>query len=206
MGCKHGNELRGLQKRCVIRALCDLTRQATEQIRATAKHLRSVREFVCAVSKSAKSALEEYGDWVDTAIAGAGLRERAEIAGGAGKSSLATAELLFKICEANDAAIQKAEKMAGTSGNAADPGSSERLLDKSLSRTAAVARCAADEAIGAATTALELSCSLVALDREWKREKYREAEQRRCGAQPAPDDTTASSGGDSGNADREKKD
>jgi len=163
--------------------------------RCSAEHLRCVSEFVCAVSQSAKAALDEYGEWADTAIAGAGLRERSEIAGGAGKSSIATAELLMKICETNEAVVRKAERFTGPAPCTADSLNSERLLGKSLVRTASVSRCAADEAISATTTALELSCSLVALDREWKREKRQETENRRCGAQPAPDEATAASTG-----------
>lgn len=200
--CRQGTEPRrgvdGSQRRSSMRELCGLTRRGSTQMKASAGHLRSVRWFVCAVAQQAKVALDEYGDWSDTAIAGAGLRERAAIAGGAGKSSLATADLLDKICEANESAVRKAERPQQLS--AADQGGA-RLLAKSLLRTASVARCAADEAISAATAALELSCSLVALDREWRRdrqEKDAEAEMRHGADVPPPSEGGASRSGGGG--------
>jgi hypothetical protein len=194
--CRQGADAKSMQKRCAVRELCALTRRGTTQLRGSAGHLRQVREYVCAVAQSAKTSLDEYGDWSDTAIAGAGLRERASIAGGAGKSTLATAELLDKICDANEAAVRKAERLSTPSASASETMGSVRLLVKSLARTASVARCAADEAISAATAALELTCSLVALDREWRREKQAKAdEQRRQADEPmAAYDGDAASG------------
>lgn len=50
-----------------------------------------------------------------------------------------------------------------------------RVLSEGLARTAAVARCAADEAIASVATALELCCSLVTLDRTHVQEKTKAA-------------------------------
>ena len=53
--------------------------------------------------------------------------------------------------------------------------------------------------LGAATTALELSCSLVVLDREWRREKSREKEaERRHGADAPMPGEDGTLGGASG--------
>jgi hypothetical protein len=84
------------------------------------------------------------------------------------------------------------------------------LLSKSLARTASVARCAADEAISAATAALELTCSLVALDREWRREKQAKAdEERRRGDEPMTgfdwESSPSSKGKEGGSEDSKEK-
>eukprot|EP00928_Gymnodinium_smaydae_P023389 TRINITY_DN19323_c0_g3_i2.p1 TRINITY_DN19323_c0_g3~~TRINITY_DN19323_c0_g3_i2.p1 ORF type:complete len:1342 (+),score=287.07 TRINITY_DN19323_c0_g3_i2:255-4028(+) len=194
--CRQGTELR-TGKRCACRELCILTQRGTARLRSGSGALRAVQEAVCAVSDKALAALDEYGDWADTAIAGAGLRERAAIAANTGKSSGATADLLDKICEANDAALRKAERVASASSSvgSAEALSATRMLWKGLGRTASVARCACDEAIGAAIAAVELSCSLVALDREWQRERGREAAENSNVAQPAPDDDRERSSG-----------
>eukprot|EP00929_Paragymnodinium_shiwhaense_P096440 TRINITY_DN5802_c0_g2_i1.p1 TRINITY_DN5802_c0_g2~~TRINITY_DN5802_c0_g2_i1.p1 ORF type:complete len:1562 (+),score=386.58 TRINITY_DN5802_c0_g2_i1:153-4838(+) len=181
--CRSASDLRGSQKRCALRELRELTREGTRNLRNNARLLRAVRENVVCVARAAQAALDEYGDWADTAIAGAGLRERATVAGNLARSNMSTADLLEKICEANEANVKKAERVSNSSASESMNGA--RLLGKSLVRTASVARCAADETIGAATTALELSCSLVALDREWRREKCREAE-RKFGAEAFP--------------------
>lgn len=135
--------------------------------------------------------MEEHQEHATGAVAGVGLRDRAVILEDAGRSAASSAELLEKICEATQATLQKVEKAApeGAGGNGSGPkrggeaanllSIGVKLLGESLSRTAAVARRSADEAITGATKALELAHGLAALEQEAWREQRRKAERER---------------------------
>lgn len=166
-----GAVVRGLAKRMQLRELRDLALQGVAQLRGSAVYLRSVREAADGVARCAKSALEQYGEWADLAIAGAGLLDRAELVVDAGKSVLAIAEHLERTSELSEATMHQVTRSSQEAPGSSDAVQTMRFLGDSIARSAVVGRCAADEAISAATKALELSCSLVALDREWRREQ-----------------------------------
>lgn len=92
-----------------------------------------------------------------------------------GLSCVATAEQLEKMSENDEATLQKIERVTCE----VDMSAGCRMLSDSLLRTSTVVRCAADEAIGAATTSLELGCSLAVLDRQQRQDKAeKEAEKQ----------------------------
>jgi hypothetical protein len=132
-----------------------------------------VKESAHGVARCAKDAIEKYGEFADLAIAGAGLSERAGIVHEAGQTSLSAAEHLEKTSEVSELALQQVARASSDNARVADNVSLQgmRLIGDGLARGALAARCAADEAISTATKSLELSCSLVALDREWRRER-----------------------------------
>jgi len=179
-----GSEARGMNKKAALYELKNLARQGSLLLRVSADHLRNIRSSVSDVARNATGALEEYGDWASTAMAGAGLRERTEIVESSGESCQATAEHLEKMADSDETMLQKMEKASNESDLSSDVLALHgvRLLSESLMRTVTVARCAADEAIGAAMAALELSCSLVALDSERKEERAAQAAERRQAA------------------------
>jgi len=158
-------------KKGALRELRDLAAQSVAQSRGAAVYLRSVKESSCAVARCARNALEKYGEFADLAISGAGLRERASLVHEAGQACLSIAEHLEKTSEVTELALQQVARH--TQDRASSDGASlqvMRVLGDGLVRGAVVARCAADESISTATKALELSCSLVALDIEWQRQ------------------------------------
>jgi hypothetical protein len=65
------------------------------------------------------------------------------------------------------------------------------------------ARCAADEAISAATKALELCCSLVALDREWRREHEQNAKTKNMNSPRVERDAQAEKTGGQDESDKD---
>lgn len=177
-----GASVRNMSKRNTLRELRDIAAQGIAQLRGCAVYLRSVRDAAVGVSRCAKASLDKYGEWADLAIAGAGLRDRADIVADAAKAVVCAAEHLDKVGEASELTLRQVARSQQDTLCGMSDGSlsrqSARVLSENLTRNASVARCAADEAINSATKALELSCSLVALDREWRREKERSAEKR----------------------------
>lgn len=171
-----GVEARGMQKRAALRELQTLTRKSILQLRQGAFHLRSINECAQSVADGAQRALIEYGEWAETAMAGAGLKERADVVLQAGQSCVATAEQLEKMAENDQATLHSIERVTCE----VDISSGCRVLSDSLIRTATVVRCAADEAIGAATTALELGCSLAVLDRQQRQDMAEKEAERRA--------------------------
>jgi len=170
-----GMEARGMQKRAALRELQALTLKSLLKLRHGAFHLRAINDSAQAVAECAQQALIDYGEWAETAMAGAGLKERAEVMQQVGLSCVATAEQLEKMSENDEATLQKIERVTCE----VDMSAGCRMLSDSLLRTATVVRCAADEAIGAATTSLELGCSLAVLDRQQRQDRAeKEAEKQ----------------------------
>jgi hypothetical protein len=184
-------ELQHAPKRRALRAMRDLTLRSIAELRDAAKQLLILGDSVCGIAKCADAVMNEQRDAADKTVAGVGLRDRAIIVDDAGRSSLTSAELLDKISEATEATLRKVEK--ADSGSSQDPGVSRagrdeaanllrlgvRLLSESLTRTAAVARRAAEEAIGAAIKANDLSRGLAAVDREARKEREKAAAKQR---------------------------
>jgi len=180
-------------KRRALRALRDLTKQGIEDLRGAAEQLRILGESVCGIAKCAEAAMNEQKDAGDKMVAGVGLRDRAIIVDDAGRSSTTSAELLEKISEATEATLRKVEKADTAQGGQEIPALARakrdeaaqllhlgiRLLSESLTRTAAVARRSADEAISATTKAHELSRGLAAVDLEGRKERERAAAKQR---------------------------
>jgi len=165
-------------------------------LRSCAGHLCLICESCACISHSARKALGEYGDWAETATAGAGLKQRAAIATEAGESCKSTAEYLDKISDSDEAMVRKMERAVGEKEAAREEAAlaqGVRMLNEGLVRTAAVVRCAADEAIASVATALELTCSLVALDRAHSQEQARAAAAD-ASSRPAQAATNAADG------------
>jgi len=167
-------EARGLQKKAALRELQQLTRQGAAQLRCNMVNIRALYEHVTGVARCADAAMAEYGDWCERAMAGAGLKERVENMNEAGDSCLLTAEHLEKLSESDYSML----KMMEGAASGLDAAAAIRILSECISRTATVARCTADKAINIASSALELSCSLASLDRQYKLEKAEEAAER----------------------------
>jgi len=186
-------ELQTAPKRRAIRALRDLTTRSIAELRSAANHLRTLGEGVCGVAACTEAVLNDLALGADKTVAGSGLRDRAIIVDDAGRSSLTSAELLDKISEATEATLRKVEKADAAPGSDAGPalaraGRDEaanllrlgvRLLSESLTRTAAVARRSADEAIGAAVKGHELARGLVAVDLEMRKDREKTAAKNR---------------------------
>jgi len=182
-------QAQGGGKRRALGALRDSTANSVAELQLAAHHLRTLGEAVCAVARLAEDVMVEHQEHAPGAVAGVGLRDRAMILEDAGRSADSSAELLEKICEATQATLRKVEKAApdgAASGGGAPKRGGEaasllsigvKLLGESLSRTAAVARRSADEAITGATKALELAHGLAALEQEARRERRRKAER-----------------------------
>jgi len=169
-----GMEARGMQKRAALKELQSLTKKSLLQLRQGAFHLRSLNECSEAVTEAVQRAIVEYGEWTETAMAGAGLKERAEVMQQVGSSCTSTAEQLERMSENDEATMAKIDRVTCE----VDISSGCRVLSDGLMRTATVVRCAADEAIGAATAALELACSLAVLDRQQRQDRAdKEAEK-----------------------------
>jgi len=194
-GSEESSDAQSLPKQRALRALREFTRQGIMQLRDAARQLRLLGEAVSSVAQCAEDAMNEHSEGDGIAVAGVGLRDRAVIAEDAGRSSLASAELLEKISEATEATLRKVERASPEAAGTSDGGSRQRagrgedaanlqrlgakLLSESLARTAAVARRSADEAIAAALKALELSRGLAALDFEARKERERQEKRRR---------------------------
>jgi len=188
-GNEEGSEVQAQPKRRALRILRDLTQHGAAELRVAAGHLRSLSTAVCGVVRCLESTMEEHSELASMTVAGIGLNDRAVILDDAGRSAVNSADLLEKISDATEGTLQKVEK-ASPEGSSDQPAPSRgarsdeagklmklgvRLLTESLARTAAVARRAADEAIGGAMKALELSQGLAALDIEVRKEKEKEA-------------------------------
>lgn len=197
---KHGSEARTLQKRPALRQLTRLTEQAAIRLRSCGGHLRLICESATCVSESAEKALAEYGLWAETATAGAGLKQRAMVVAQAGQSCLATAEYMEKISDSDENMLRRMERVMSEGGGALETVVAQgvRSLSEGLPRTAAVARCAADEAIATVASALELTCSLVALDRAHSQEKAQAKDAQSDPATPTPAAATEEAGGEGG--------
>jgi len=196
-GSDEANEAQNLPKRRALKILGGLTRQGVADLRIAAVNLRTLGEAACSVAKSAEDAMTEHRDLATMSVAGIGLRDRATIVEDAGSSSIASAELLEKISEATEATLKKVEKaspdLPGGSDGAGSRGSTRgggdeaanllrlgaRLMGESLARIAAVTRRSADEAIGGAMKALELSRGFANLDNEARKEREKEAAKKR---------------------------
>lgn len=184
-------QAQGLPKRRALDALRGSTGASVSELQLAAHHLRKLGEAVCAVSRLAEDVMAEHQEHATGGVAGVGLRDRAVILEDAGRSAASSAELLEKICEATQATLQKVEKAAPEGGGSGGGGPKRggeaanllsigvKLLGESLSRTSAVARRSADEAITGATKALELAHGLAALEQEARRERRRKAERER---------------------------
>jgi len=206
-------EARGMSKRTSLRELQSLARLSLAQFRQGAQQLRAIERSARGIAECTEAALEAYGEWADTAMAGAGLKDRAEIMGSVGRSCVSTADHLEKMSEQDAATLQK----MGKASCEADAACGARMLADSLARTPMVMRCAADEAIVAATTALELGCSLAVLDRqhrieqaERETEKAQQRDSPRAYAAGDGSTTTASTddgaGGNDASGEKEKED
>jgi len=184
-------ELQNAPKRKALRVMRDLTTRSIAELRGAAACLRTLGTAVCNIANCADAAMNEHKEAADKTVAGVGLRDRAIIVEDAGRSSITSADLLEKISEATEATLRKVEK-ADAPGSAdsamARAGRDEagnllrlgvRLLSESLARTAAVARRSADEAIGAAVKAHELSRGLAAVDMEARKEREKAAAKSR---------------------------
>jgi hypothetical protein len=122
--------------------------------------------------------------------------------------------MLEKIAEATEATLQKIDKADTDKSKASSKGDElvklgVKLLSESLGRTTQVARRSADEAIGAAMKAFELSQGLAAADVEARKEKER-MDAKKKGfdedtAMPAGD-VDRTSGGDDDSKAREGSD
>jgi len=184
-GCEDAQDMQKESKKKAFRTLRDLTRAGCDELKRASGHLRVLGEAICSIADCAETAMSEQKELTSNTVAGIGLRDRAVIVEDAGRSALASADLLEKISEATDATLKKVEKASpdgtGEAGGLARKGGSPdaagllqlgvRLLTESLTRTSAVAKRAAEEAIGGATKAFELGRGLVALDVEVKKEK-----------------------------------
>uniref|UniRef100_A0A7S4UK60 J domain-containing protein n=1 Tax=Alexandrium monilatum TaxID=311494 RepID=A0A7S4UK60_9DINO len=191
-GAEECVDLNTLPKQRALRVLRDLTRQTTVQLRDAARQLRLLGEAVTGVAESVEEAMTEHREYASQTVAGVGLRDRAVILEDAGRSSVSSAELLEKICDATEATLKKVERAspdAPGGGEAPKPRArgedaanlvrlGTRLLSESLSRNAAVARRSAEEAIGTALKALELTRGLAALDIEARKERERQEKKR----------------------------
>lgn len=160
------SEARNMTKRSALRELQSLAKRSIVHLKEGASSLRVVKDACQSVAESAQHACIEYGEWVETAMAGAGLKERADVMETIGASCLTTAGHLDKLWEADEATLQKIE----TASHEIDVTCGCRILSDNLIQTASIVRCAADEGIGAATTAFELVCSLAVLERLRRRE------------------------------------
>lgn len=229
-------EVQNMPKRRSLRILRDLTKQGITELKDAVLHLRTLGDSVCNIARCAEIAIDEQKDFASMTVAGVGLRDRAVIVDDVGRQCSSASELLEKIAEATEATLKKVEKASpdGASG----PGGSApsvpsrgsgrdestnlmrlgvKLLTESLARTAAVARRAADEAIGCATKAVDLSRGLTSMDLEVRKEREKKAAKERSFDEDvvmaAPDSTEARTGSgtpeaaeDSSGADRPKDD
>jgi len=197
-------EAQSLPKKRGLMVLREITRQSALDLQGAAKALRQLGEATSGVGQCAEDAMVEHRDWASTTVAGVGLRDRAIIVDDAGRAAESSADLLDQIVEATEATLKKVEK---ASPENAGPGQARdevlnlmrlgvRLLGESIARTAAVARRSAEEALSAASKAVELGHGLVALEREVQKERERHAAKQRgdddsepmaAGDAPAPD-------------------
>lgn len=213
-------DLQNGAKRRAVCVLRELTKKSTGELQGAARHLRGLGESVSNVARCADMIMSEHVEWGGKSVAGVGLRDRAIIVEDAGRSGLSTAELLEKIGEATEATLQKVERASPEGGGEgkARGGRDEaanllrlgvRLLGESLARTSTVARRSADEAIGAAIKALELSRGLAALDHEARKEREKAAAKARgwddepVAAGDAPRGSAGAGGSPGGEADGE---
>jgi len=167
-------EAQALPKKRALGTLREITKQSASELQGASEALRQLGEAVCGVAACAEDAMNEHRDWASMTVAGVGLRDRAIIVDDAGRAATASGELLEKIVEATEATLRKVEK---ASPEHADPRQARdevlnlirlgvRLLGESIARTSAVARRSAEEALSAASKAVELGHGLVALERE----------------------------------------
>eukprot|EP00930_Biecheleria_cincta_P031584 TRINITY_DN21922_c0_g1_i1.p1 TRINITY_DN21922_c0_g1~~TRINITY_DN21922_c0_g1_i1.p1 ORF type:complete len:1254 (+),score=214.33 TRINITY_DN21922_c0_g1_i1:54-3815(+) len=193
---EEGSEETGIAKRRALKALRELTRQSTSELKAAAQQLRTLGHANGALVSCVEAFISENQDVANTSSAGMSLRDRCAIVEDTRRSSTSSAEMLEKIGEATEATLRKVEKASpdastGQEGGGVPPrGSSEgtqaanlvklgvRLLKESLARTAAVARRTADEAIGAGIKALDLHKGLLMLDNEVAKEQQRQNSKR----------------------------
>eukprot|EP00928_Gymnodinium_smaydae_P016519 TRINITY_DN1620_c1_g1_i2.p1 TRINITY_DN1620_c1_g1~~TRINITY_DN1620_c1_g1_i2.p1 ORF type:complete len:611 (+),score=109.84 TRINITY_DN1620_c1_g1_i2:164-1996(+) len=204
-----GPELQGLPKRKALRALRELARQGAAELRETADKLRELGGAACGVSDAVEDVLTEQGSDAASGAGAIGLRDQAMMVQDAGQSCVSSAELLTKISEATEATVKKVEAAdtQASSGDGRGRGDDTaalvrlgvRLLGESLTRTSAVARRSADDAITAAMKALELSRSIAALVAE-RREKKREEDKDDDAPMAAPDAEKRSEDSEEGGA------
>jgi hypothetical protein len=174
------------------------------ELQAAAGQLRLLGEAICGVAQCAEASMAEHGD----TVAGVGLRDRTIIVADAGRSAITSAEMLEKISRATAATLRKVEQASPVDSGDAGPQSLGpvlrenslrgmvrntgavatesgnmltlgcKLLSESLARIAAVSWRSADEAIGSATKAMDLSRCLAAVDSEVRKDKERSAARR----------------------------
>ncbi|CAK0831782.1 unnamed protein product [Prorocentrum cordatum] len=162
-------EARTSQKKSAVRELPGIAFLAAPLLGTCVASLRAISSALACVSKGAEAAVNDYGEWVEYAMAGAGLRERAEVLGETGQACLSSAEQIEKMNESDVALFRKFDPSREERG---EPAVHDlRLLSETLARIARVCRCAAEEAVAAACSALAISCSLVVLDRKFSEEK-----------------------------------
>jgi len=169
--CARAATARGMRKRMALKELMVITNTCIDHLRSVADCMRAIRSGACDVAKNAERSLAEYGSWAASVMSGVGLHERAEIVKTAGLSCLMTSGNLEELAAHDDKMLAMLEDPEAS----IDQASAIRVLSESVSRTSTVIRCSADKAIGTATSALELSCSLVTLDRERRTEKAKRA-------------------------------
>eukprot|EP00929_Paragymnodinium_shiwhaense_P026618 TRINITY_DN1579_c0_g3_i1.p1 TRINITY_DN1579_c0_g3~~TRINITY_DN1579_c0_g3_i1.p1 ORF type:complete len:1293 (+),score=279.04 TRINITY_DN1579_c0_g3_i1:127-4005(+) len=212
-------EAHNMPKRKGFRILRECTTRSSAELLGAALQLKTMGESISAVAQYAEKALDEHKD---NTVAGIGLRDRAVIVEDAGRSSLTSAELLEKIAEATEATLKKVEKASpdGAEGGAPRGGAARgggengnllqlgvELLSESITRISAVARRSADEAIGNAMKAFELSRGLAAVDAEARKEKEKQAAKQQGFEEdvPMPAGDVERPSEDSEDKDEEKK-
>mmetsp|Transcript_52149 Transcript_52149/g.124246 ORF Transcript_52149/g.124246 Transcript_52149/m.124246 type:complete len:1076 (+) Transcript_52149:74-3301(+) len=168
---RNASEAQGLPKKSALRILQELTRQNAVQLTSASRHLRHTADAMAKIAKCARVSVDEYGEWAEMAIAGAGMRERASGVERAGHSAVATADHLERTSKEAEVMLRKMARTSFDMITHSELIHCVRFLMTGLKRTSALARHAADEAISATSAGLELSCSLVSLDREWTREQ-----------------------------------
>eukprot|EP00930_Biecheleria_cincta_P046211 TRINITY_DN31877_c1_g1_i1.p1 TRINITY_DN31877_c1_g1~~TRINITY_DN31877_c1_g1_i1.p1 ORF type:complete len:982 (+),score=170.27 TRINITY_DN31877_c1_g1_i1:120-3065(+) len=180
--CARAATARGMRKRMALKELMVITNTCIDHLQSVADCMRAIRSGACNVAKKAEQSLAEYGSWAASVMSGVGLHERAEIVKTAGLSCHLTSSNLEELAAHDEKMLAMLEDPEAS----IDQASAIRVLSESISRTSLVIRCSADKAIGAATSALELSCSLVTLDRERRTEKAKKAANKTEFDSPSP--------------------
>lgn len=180
--CARAATARGMRKRMALKELVVIINTSIDHLRSVSDCMRTIKSGACNVSKNAERALAEYGSWAASVMSGVGLQERAEIVKTAGLSCLMTSGNLEELAAHDEKMLAMLEDPEAD----IDQASAIRVLSESVSRTSTVIRCSADKAIGTATSALELSCSLVTLDRERRTEKAKRAASKTDFDKPTP--------------------
>eukprot|EP00929_Paragymnodinium_shiwhaense_P049293 TRINITY_DN24872_c0_g1_i1.p1 TRINITY_DN24872_c0_g1~~TRINITY_DN24872_c0_g1_i1.p1 ORF type:complete len:992 (+),score=245.87 TRINITY_DN24872_c0_g1_i1:58-3033(+) len=164
---------RGQPKKTALREMQHLTKLSAQQLLAGAEMHVALKEHACVVVKCVETGLKKYGQWAETSMPGAGLCERCELLLESAKACSKIAEHLRKLQETDAEMLTMVFRHGGAESDAVN---ALRMLSESVGRTATVMRCAADKAMGAASAALDVSCSLATLDREHSEEEREKAE------------------------------